>query len=90
MELISRERVIKEFQLMRPFTTDTMIENIITIINNAPTIENRPKGEWIYDGTTLSLDWYICSECKDYVNSAQEEGYRFCPYCGADMREGEE
>ncbi len=44
-----------------------------------------PIGKW---ETTAFSDRYICSECKhDLVT--QYKPYDFCPWCGADMREGD-
>lgn len=46
-------------------------------IHEAPTIEERPHGEWKADGT--------CSECGVYSSLNKSVTY-FCPNCGADMR----
>jgi len=58
-----------------------------SLIDNAPTIE-RPHGEWIenYDKTD-GFTWLTCTRC---MCKAYEEGYNFCPNCGADMRGGRE
>ena len=49
--------------------------------------EERPKGEWIKaDIVTFGsgYDWvYKCSVC----DGRSEGATKFCPYCGADMRE---
>lgn len=62
------------------------------IIKYAPTVEERPRGEWIYK---LDVDWidgerthyFTCPFCsKIYINKK----HKFCSECGADMRgEGE-
>lgn len=52
----------------------------------------RPKGRWelIHD------DWnvYQCTECKEWWTlecaTPQENNMNFCPFCGADMRDGED
>lgn len=62
------------------------------IIDDAPTIEERPKGEWKYCGmgvhscTNCGAEYEagICDHCN--VNNSE---FKFCPNCGADMREGE-
>lgn len=60
---------------------------ILHIISNAPTIEERPTGEWKnYDGEIY------CSNCG--VECAYDETGeyilgRFCCNCGAKMRRGE-
>ena len=52
-------------------------------IADAPTIEPK-RGRWEYIGGYGHQ--YRCSECITCV----ERKYRFCPNCGADMREAEE
>lgn len=57
---------------------------ILEKIDNAPTVEpERPHGEWI---TTLN-GFHTCSKCDEYGNPNY---FKFCPYCGADMRKGGE
>lgn len=41
------------------------------------------KGEWIDNGNGS----YTCSKCKTEWTTSQIEKMRFCPTCGADMRE---
>ena len=56
-------------------------EWVMNAIDNAPTVEERPQGEWVeFEGG------YRCSNCDDI------EVYtpNFCPNCGADMRGGTE
>ena len=57
------------------------------VVDAQPTIE-RPHGEWIenYDKTD-GFTWLTCTRC---MCKAYEEGYNFCPNCGADMRGGRE
>lgn len=53
-------------------------------IDNAPTIEEHPKGKWrkrngyVYD--------YRCSCCEYIIYNGKTN---FCPNCGADMRGNE-
>ncbi len=45
----------------------------------------RPKGRWIKYG----YKWK-CSECDSKINidgTPEENGFYYCPNCGADMRE---
>lgn len=60
-------------------------------------VEERPKGEWI-DREVVPIDemafdeWQQaqCSECKKWHTTPYKyyfENYKFCPHCGADMRE---
>ena len=59
--------------------------DIKAVIDDAPIIEERPKGEWITHSDYP--DRLICSNCNHkydvwFVNN----GTNFCPNCGADMR----
>lgn len=60
------------------------------VLRDAPTVKpDRKKGKWIYGGTTGDqynyAEWFSCSCCK----RQKIKKSNFCPYCGADMREGE-
>ena len=60
---------------------------LISIIDNAPTVEERQKGEWIVNvHGSLTEPPYFCSKC----NGANNWKAPFCEYCGADMRGGRE
>lgn len=65
------------------------ISEIKYAIDNASTVDERPKGKWIRDiqGDT------ICSNCG-FECLYNEEGLyslgRYCHHCGADMRGDEE
>ena len=50
-------------------------------IAKAPTVEERPQGEWI-EGT----QGYYCSECETIDRFYFE--HNFCPNCGASMSKG--
>ena len=56
------------------------------LIDNAPTVEERPQGEWICITKSTfpqyQPDEYKCSECS----GPSSIEYYFCPHCGADMR----
>jgi len=58
---------------------------ILDKIYEAPTIEERPQGEWEWQ----TEDKYRCTNCgevvrvKEVMNVPQ---YNFCPMCSADMR----
>ena len=81
---------------MRLIDADALIElwkgctfngDITPIIANAPTIEERKKGKWIWQ----IFSKYMCSECGQMttVDECMEEPmYIYCPYCGAKMEEG--
>lgn len=80
MELISREAVkqcFKDWHEQVPLRLAGLIKGVAEL----PVIESRPKGKWIED-TGL---YATCSNCKENLYQAIE--YKFCPNCGADMRE---
>lgn len=67
---------------------------------NAPTIEERKKGVWI-EVEVLSYDIYgnktwsskmQCDQCgfRHTAIEGHMAQYKFCPYCGADMKQREE
>lgn len=70
------------------------LEMLLDKIDNAPIIEERPKGEWIrIEDPRYEYDrqydlcagvYFICSNCKNQQSSTM--GFDFCPKCGADMR----
>ena len=68
-----------------------IIDNVPTIIwcsensDGLPLMDLRPrqKGEWIAKTTYDGLSYWICNQCQ---RPCYDEGYYFCPICGADMR----
>lgn len=64
-------------------------------INNAPTIEERPTGEWIYDEKLCNWKCSNCSETPKtigYVGSSEFmiEHFKYCNHCGSEMKGTEE
>ena len=53
---------------------------ILGIIDHAPTVEERPQGEWLF----VSRNCWKCPYCQELTN----EGKNFCPNCGAEMQKG--
>lgn len=51
----------------------------------------RKRGKWVDDGTYGDYHphhaWH-CSECGENVIEIDTPWFKFCPNCGADMREG--
>ena len=89
-DLISRKALKKEFGY-----TDEWYKGrtVCAIIDNAPTIEERPTGEWITwreaGNDIASDDRHECSHCHDsaqWLSGGFELLSNFCPNCGADMR----
>lgn len=61
------------------------------LIDEAPTVEERPHGKWEpieENGTPYWEENYepmfLCTRCK-----CKSYKKPFCPHCGADMREGD-
>ena len=84
MRLIDADALKKEFT-EGAFTTRGVRE----IIDDAPTVEERPKGRWI-----KNPDCFVCSVCNEgYKCQPTLMGnplFEFCPVCGADMRGGQD
>lgn len=57
------------------------------LIDNAPTVEERPHGKWITNYVSQFFNpGRSCSLCNKTVEFSEN----FCPNCGADMRGGAE
>ena len=63
-------------------------DGILAILDSQPTIEPK-RGEWI-ESTDESVKTYKCSCCGYWVviftGTPKENGYNYCPGCGANMR----
>ena len=49
------------------------------------------RGKWKPIDLTYGRNYYFCSACEDTVDMPTAMGipmFRYCPNCGADMREG--
>lgn len=75
MRLIDADDLKKELNKNRYYVT----YKVFDIIDNAPTIEKRPQGEWLKNANEI----YKCSLCGAYGNPNY---FRFCPNCGAIMK----
>ena len=94
-DLISRSALKKaindfydnHFKGLVPNELITYAKAVDNAIDNAPTAEERPQGEWIIDGHHI-----CCNRCNEYICDTDREGNKipdsFCPNCGADMRKG--
>jgi len=54
-------------------------EHLITLIDNAPTVEERPQGKWL--DIYRSHIAYECSNCHGQMPITDE--FKFCPFCGS-------
>lgn len=67
-DLISRSELLGKFTAMLIFSSDrvVLIENVIEQIQNAPTVEERPQGEWIPVSERLpEQNGYYITTCRD-------------------------
>lgn len=70
-------------------TEDTFDEAVLLKLLNNKAVEAAPvrKGHWIphkFPGLSLPEDGYDCSVCDEWYTKT---ALRYCPNCGADMRE---
>ena len=69
--------------------------NLDGVIKQLPSAQpGRKRGKWIYGEDEYGIDGYHCDKCGffvpwDYAHKFINyiEDYKFCPGCGADMRE---
>lgn len=66
-------------------TKDNMYLNFQYAIDNAPTVEERPQGEWIVVCEENNIKTCKCSECGRIEDIVDVDKYPYC-HCGADMR----
>ena len=93
MELICREALLAEYDRLHEGAPGKARE----LIMQAPTIEQK-RGRWIkrdawMPGSELETKYFPfqdCSECGWSYRIKILSEFKFCPHCGADMREGSE
>lgn len=75
--------------------SEEFIEGVLFILDKiyeAPTIEERPHGEWIDEGAMAEGHphrAFNCSVCDGHICRVSNDLPNFCEFCGADMREGD-
>lgn len=92
------EEVEDNYDGYEPNDLGKFMNKVYDLIDNAPTVEARPKGEWEVDLKTYDKQhrtvFYCCSICGHKENCIIEktasEQNPFCKICGADMRGGAE
>lgn len=68
---------------IRASAVKAFICEVIMTIDNAPTVEERPHGEWKLDDTE---QFCYCSNCEDtYYPRPLDASWYYCPHCGAKM-----
>ena len=66
-------------------------DNHCGLINNAPTIEEKPKGKWIENDIPEDVDVpeSVLSKCSVCGYQLGAHSFKFCPNCGARMENGD-
>lgn len=90
MRLIDADALKKELYTMTEWNGDVHRVIYEISIDDAPTVEERPKGEWVADGffyhNGFPFNYYRCTCC----NEKFKQRFDYCPSCGADMKGEEE
>lgn len=100
-EYIERQAVMNKFaEVVAPsnnsdFQKPPTRNDVVEIVENLPSADVRPvvHGRWEPWDLTYGRRYYFCSACKMTVDMPTVMGapmFRYCPYCGADTREGRE
>ena len=95
MRLIDADKLLAQYKARCEGCKETQnycehccdIADVISDIEDAPTIEERKKGKWVRDEFGSK-----CSCCGLYAYRNRfglPWESNFCPNCGADMREGQ-
>lgn len=80
------ENAMQKLREMPRYLNDIKVKQIKKIPSDAV------QGEWVHDGQNFKggLDWCHCSECGYKTSTNGLSIYRFCPNCGARMKNDEE
>jgi hypothetical protein len=67
---------------------------VLEQIDNAPTVEERKVGKWIYDKASQNWRCSVCNETPKTMgfcgtSDFMEKEFTFCNHCGAEMRGAE-
>ena len=90
------KRIEMNLRASNPFTIEECCyKDALNSVDEAPTIDPetlRPVAHWDMeeDAVGSPIVW-TCSNCKDsiimYDGTPMENGYKYCPYCGAKIAE---
>ena len=94
-DLISRQAAIDEVKQLYEWHDTVTEDRLINHLKRLPSAQpERKRGKWIYGEDEYGIDGYHCDKCGffvpwDYAHKFINyiEDYKFCPGCGADMRE---
>lgn len=92
-EAVNDLNTIKEFFEQESGAYPISLDYAIKVLKSELSAD-RPQGEWIDAEIPLecggSMPIQVCNLCKTFYPLAYTGGgHRFCPNCGADMRERE-
>lgn len=66
------------------------LDSCIADILNAPNIEERKTGKWIYVNGHTAINCSACYHCSWSLSFEHTvKRFKFCPNCGAKMEEGD-
>ena len=88
-DLISRETL----KQMLPAPIEDEYKRVHQIIDDAPTVEERPKGKWVNhrnDNGHNIADCSLCGKATQWHDEDEDGVPRYCWYCGALMKGGAE
>ena len=85
MQLINTDELKKWLERWKGYLDDDMIQRMQICVKDIPTIEERKKGKWIPYSKVYECR-YNCSLCGYDLMGIHESEAKFCPNCGADMR----
>lgn len=83
-QYLDRKEVIELYEKYQPYMANRVYD-FGEALRKLPVVEERPCGEWKYESYGQYLSTYKCSNCGFHG----DKQWICCPYCGADMREGE-
>lgn len=75
-----------------PDIFSSLTSRTYSAIRNGTPLTERPKGKWIMFDDEANA--YCCNQCNEVFyleyGNPKNNGYRYCPNCGAEMSGGEE
>lgn len=93
-DCVSRKAVLNTLSRMDSVldedrTVESYKEMLMACYNDLPSVTPVPKkGKWIYSGSYDEEGMLYCSCCKHKID-ASECYFKYCPSCGAKMKEDE-
>lgn len=94
MRLIDADELIKNLQEMADLEWNQQvgsskgIEDAIDVIENFPTVEDRPTGKWESPFPVGDITYHKCSNC--HISTQLILITNYCPNCGARMEESDD